>query len=325
MTARMWTLQSLASAAVLAVLAGEALAQAPAAPGKPAAIVNGQPITYEEVDAVLKLRPPMPTQPTEVQRRQMQMEALEFLIDERVMQQFMRKNGPAVDPKDVVKQLADLESGLKSQAKTMQDFYRETGLSDAQLRTNIGNRLQREGFVKARLTEANVKRYYEENREFFDQVTVQASHIVLRVPPTGTESERQAARAKLQAVRQEIVSGKIDFAEAAKKYSQCPSAPRGGDIGYFPRKWAVDEAFARVAFGLKVGEISDVVQTDYGFHLIKATDRKKEGPGSDFEKIKEEVRETAAQEMLETLLTNERKAAQIEIKMSGEQVQKGPQ
>jgi parvulin-like peptidyl-prolyl isomerase len=115
-------------------------------------------------------------------------------------------------------------------------------------------------------------------------------------------------------LRQDILTGKVDFAEAAKKYSQCTSAPNGGDIGYFQRKFIVDEAFAKTAFGLKVGDVSDVVQTEYGMHLIKVTDRKP-GQPSEFESIKELVRETCVNEMRMALLEEQRRTAHIEINL----------
>ena len=69
---------------------------------------------------------------------------------------------------------------------------------------------------------------------------------------------------------------------------------------------------------MKVGEISDVVQSDYGLHLIKVTDRKTNGPPSDFEKIKEEVREACAMEMMNNLVAHERQVAKIEINLAGD-------
>src|SRR5262249_56914362 len=91
-------------------------------------------------------------------------------------------------------------------------------------------------------------------------------------------------------LRAQILGDKTDFAAAAKAYSQCPSASDGGDVGTFPRKFVVDENFARAAFALKPGEVSGVVQTDFGLHLIKVTERKPAQP-SDFNKIKDDVRE----------------------------------
>ena len=172
--------------------------------------------------------------------------------------------------------------------------------------------LQWNAYVKDHLTDADVRRYYEENKDFFDRIDVRASHIVIRLAAEAGGAERQSTRAKLQALRNEIVSGKIDFAEAAKKHSQCVSAPSGGDLGYFPRKFMVDEAFGRAAFALKVGEISDVVQSDYGMHLIKVTDRKP-GQPSDYNKIKDSVREFCIEEMRLNLLAQERKQARVEV------------
>jgi parvulin-like peptidyl-prolyl isomerase len=130
----------------------------------------------------------------------------------------------------------------------------------------------------------------------------------------GSDGDRQAAAAKLKALREQIIAGKLDFQEAVKKYSDCPSAATGGDIGYFPRKWAVAEPFAKTAFGMKVGDLSDVVHTEYGVHLIKVTDRKN-GVPSAFEKIKDEVREHYVMEMRQGLIEQQRRAAKIEVNL----------
>jgi peptidyl-prolyl cis-trans isomerase C len=311
MTARTGTLGSLGSAVILVVAASAAPAQAPA---KVAATVNGEVITLAEVDAVLKMRGPTAAPTTELQRKQMQFEALGMLIDDLVLRQFLRQHAPKVEPAEVSKKLAELEQGLRNEKKTLADFYRESGQTEAEVRAHVLSMLQWVAFVKDKASEADLKRYYDENKEFFDEVTVRASHIVIRMPETAAPAERKATEDKLRALRQEIVAGKLDFAEAAKKNSQCPSAPEGGDIGYFPRKFIVEEPFARAAFTLKVNEISDVVQTDYGLHLIKVTDRKS-GKPSDFAQIKEMVRNTYLEEMRMALLAQQRKAAQIKIEL----------
>ena len=76
------------------------------------------------------------------------------------------------------------------------------------------------------------------------------------------------------------------------KNSQCPSAPRGGDLDFIARKWMVEEPFAKAAFAMKVGDLSDIVTTDYGLHLILVTDRKA-GTPTTFEQVADEVRECA--------------------------------
>jgi peptidyl-prolyl cis-trans isomerase C len=313
MKARTWSLQVLASVALLAL--GTTTAWAQNNPGsKTVATVDGMAITMAEVETVLKQAEPPPTPMTDAQKKQMRMEAVMVLVDDILMQQFLQKNGPTIEIKDINKKLMELQESLKKQNKSVDDFLRDTGQTVEQVRTNVKNMLQWTTYVKQRLTEEDLKHYYEENKDYFDRVTVRASHIVIRVSPSASETEREVARTKLLGIRQEIETGKIDFAEAAKKHSQCSSAPNGGDIGFFLRKMAVEEPFAKTAFALQPGQMSDVIQTGYGLHLIKVTD-KKPGQPSDYNKIKEEVREMCIEEMRMALLTEQRKNAHIEIHM----------
>jgi peptidyl-prolyl cis-trans isomerase C len=314
MNVRTWVLPGLASAAALLAMAGRAPAQPANTTDKPAAIVDGTAITFAELEAALKQIPPSPTALTEAQRRQMKMDTLGMLIDDALMQNYLRKNGPKINPAEVNKRVADLEEGLKKNGKTFAGFLTETGQTEAQLRANIVTQLQWNAYIQEHITDAGLKKYYEDYKEFFDRVGVRASHIVMRVSPTAGDKERQETKAKLQSLREEIVSGKIDFAEAAKKYSQCVSAKDGGDIGYFPRKQVVDEAFAKAAFAMKVGDLSEVVQSDYGMHLIKVTDRKA-GQPSEYAKVKEAVKELYMDDMWNALLQEQRKAAHVEVNL----------
>jgi peptidyl-prolyl cis-trans isomerase C len=314
----MWALRALASATVAAALAGGLFAQTPATTAKPAALVNGEPIALAEVEALLKSRPTQFPKPTEAEHREMQREALDMLIDDLVMQQFLRKNAPAVPAGEVNKKLKDLQASLKAQGRTLDDFCRENGQTEAQVRANVLTMLQRSAYAAAHLSGAAVQKYYDDNRDFFDQVNVRASHILLRLPPGSTPEECQAAQARLAALRQEIVSGKLDFAEAARNFSQCPSSTDGGDVGYFPRKGAVEEPFAQAAFALNKGEVSDVVQTEYGLHLIKVTDRKAVRL-SDFKTMEEKVRAFAAEDMLLRIQQQQRQSAQVEVYVGEDQ------
>lgn len=310
-------LATLAGLAAFALTAGPACAQAPGGAAKPAAVVNGEPIALADVEALIKAGVgPAAVEVPEGKRREMRREALGALIDQLLLQQFLRQYGPRIDPVEASKKLAELEAELKKQNKTLADFLKDSGQTEAQLRAHLITMLQWRDYGKARLSEVDVRKYYDEYKDFFDGVTVRASHIVLRVSPGASDVEVQAARTKLLQIRQEIESKKIDFAEAAKKYSQCPSAPGGGDIGYFPRLWAVDEAFARAAFNpaLKVGDVTGVVQSEYGLHLIKVTDRKA-GQPSDYAKIKDDVREFCTEDLRQRLLADLRKKARIEVNL----------
>jgi peptidyl-prolyl cis-trans isomerase C len=316
MSARKWVLGALASTAAWLFLANGAPAQLLKLASKPAAVVDGTPITMTEVEAVVKNLGPTATPLTENQKQQVQAEALECLIENLLFQQFLRKNGPHVEPAEVEKKLAELVESLKREtpSRTLADFCQEVGLNETQLRDRVVAEVQWAAYAKAHLTEEVVKRYYDENKDFFDQISVRASHIEIRIPATAPQEEWQAARSKLESLRQEIQSGKLDFAEAAKKHSQSSSATSGGDIGYFPRKFLVDDAFAKAAFALKVNDVSEVVQTDQGLHLIKVTDRKP-GQPSDYNKIKDGVRQLYLDELRMAVVAQQRKVAKIEMNL----------
>ena len=101
---------------------------------------------------------------------------------------------------------------------------------------------------------------------------VRASHILLMYAGSERSSatrSKQEAQSSIQELKTQIDSG-IDFADLARKHSDCPSSARGGDLGPFDRGKMV-KAFEDAAFSLPVGGVSDVVETPFGFHLIQRT------------------------------------------------------
>jgi peptidyl-prolyl cis-trans isomerase C len=120
---------------------------------------------------------------------------------------------------------------------------------------------------KLKIGDAEVKKYYDEHKDFFKKPeTIQASHILIKA-----ESEKPEDLAKAKKKADELLArlkkGE-DFAELAKKESACPSGAKGGDLGEFARGTMVPQ-FEQVAFTLKPGELSNVVETKFGCHLIK--------------------------------------------------------
>jgi peptidyl-prolyl cis-trans isomerase C len=107
-----------------------------------------------------------------------------------------------------------------------------------------------------------------------------------------------------------------DFSELAKKSSDCPSAPRGGDLGFFPRGQMVP-AFENSAFALKSGDVSDIIETQFGYHLIKVTDKK--APGTlTFDESKERIAQYLKQEKATDKVSKfiEELKSKAEIKMT---------
>jgi parvulin-like peptidyl-prolyl isomerase len=329
MTWRRWAGRGVAGVAALACAVGSASAQgtAPAAPApaaaparpaaaadlnKVVATVNGEAITWGDLDAVLKMAGPDPLQLPEAQQKERQKVALNMLIDNVLMHQFLLKTTAAPSAADVDKKLAEMETALKQQKKTLAQICAEMHLSPAKLREDVADHLRWAEYVRGHVTDAALEQYFKEYKDFFDRVLVRCSHIVLRLPPGAPEADKAQAKAKLQEVRAQIAANKLDFAEAAKKFSQCPTAERGGDLGYIPRKSVTDDVFARTAFAMQPGQVSDVVQTDYGYHLIKVTERKP-GQPQEYAKIKDQVREVYAEEMAVRLVGEQHKNAKVEI------------
>jgi parvulin-like peptidyl-prolyl isomerase len=114
------------------------------------------------------------------------------------------------------------------------------------------------------------------------------------------------------AIRQQALAG-ADFAELARKHGQDASAAQGGDLGWFPPSGKSEtDPFLRTVSSMKVNEISHVVQTDYGFHLIKVTDRKA-GKPSNYEEVKDDARLLVAEELRMKIIEDMRKTAKIEV------------
>ena len=125
---------------------------------------------------------------------------------------------------------------------------------------------------QVQVSEADMKKFYESNqRQFGVGETRQASHILIAVEQSAPEDAKKKARAQADQIYAELKKNPAAFAELAKKHSQDPgSAAKGGDLGSFGRGMMV-KAFDDAVFGLKPGEISPPVETEYGYHIIRVT------------------------------------------------------
>ena len=149
------------------------------------------------------------------------------------------------------------------------------------------------------LNEADLKTYYQQNQERLSaKEERRASHILINALQSASPADRQKAKSLADQLLQEVRKAPQNFAEVAKKYSQDPgSAPKGGDLDFFARG-AMVKPFDEAAFALAKGDVSDVVESDFGYHIIKLTDIKSPKLPSFEEmrpKIEAEVRKQQAQ------------------------------
>ena len=138
-------------------------------------------------------------------------------------------------------------------------------------------------------TEAELEKHFADHRdEYVKGEQVLAQHILIS-PDGETPTSKDEARAKIEAIRKSIVEDGVDFSEAAQKNSMCPSGQQGGSLGWFSRGMMVPE-FDKAAFEMGDGEISEIIETQFGFHIIKKMDHKEAGTPS-FDEVREQIRD----------------------------------
>lgn len=144
---------------------------------------------------------------------------------------------------------------------------------------------------KTKISDEEAKAYYDKNKDEFYVDEVQASHILISTKDENdkplSEAKKKEAKAKAEKILKQVKDGG-DFEKLAKENSACPSSEKGGDLGYFGKGEMVPE-FDEVTFKLKEGEISDIVETEFGYHIIKLVDKKQET--TPFKDVKDSIKQ----------------------------------
>ena len=165
-------------------------------------------------------------------------------------------------------------------------------------------------------TDADCKAYYDKNPDRFKLgEAVRASHILILADEKADEATKKQARAKIEAVNKRVKAGE-DFAKLAQENSQDGSAAQGGDLDFFGRGRMVPP-FEQAAFALKPGEVSDIVTTQFGYHIIKVTERRDSStiPYDDRlqERLKQILTEQRKQEKAASFVSSLKQKSKIEV------------
>ncbi len=253
--------------------------------------------------------------PANENREQVFHDAVDSLINTKILTIFLNRQKITVPPAKVDEELARLEQQLKADGRDLATALLEDNTALDTVRKEMENRIRWTDYVKSKATDAELKRYVAANRDLFYGTQVRASHILLKVDSEAPAAEKEKIKQKLQAIKGQIDASTVTFAQAANKYSEDPAnaGGAGGDLDYFTLSSGFIPEFTDVAFKLKKGSVSEPFETPYGYHLIQVTDRK-EGRPVDFEQNKPYILQIYAGELQKNLLMEERKQAKIEIK-----------
>jgi len=279
----MFALKKLLPAAIAAM----ALCYLPAcsengAKGAPVVKVNGSVITKPELDRAVKallaqnsVNEPLPQE----QLDKATQAALEQLTGAELLYQEAKK----LEVKDL-DQLVEEKFQKNRAAFPTQAEYENTlkslGMTDEEVREAmrreivVNNFVQQQFFAKVACSEEQARKFYEDNKVklFRKGERVSASHILVGVEQKGTPQDKQKAKEKAEVLLKRLQNGE-DFAEVARKESTCPSKTEGGYLGVFERG-RMTPVFEQAAYALKEkGELSPVVETEYGYHIIKLKER----------------------------------------------------
>lgn len=230
--------------------------------------------------------------------------ALDTLITKNLIEQEVEKEKVSVSKKDIDAELQELIDSYGGE-ETFNQQLATSGLTMEDVESDVKTNLQIEKILEPliEITDEEMQTYFDENKDSFAKTKqVKASHILVEDEATAKE------------VKEKINAGE-DFAELAKEYStDTASVESGGDLGFFEEGSMVAE-FEKAAFSMKVDEISEPVKSEYGYHIIKVTD-KQEASEAKFDDSKEEIKDILFDEKMATEYTTwlEEKKGEYKVK-----------
>ena len=318
---------ALAAAAALSCAAGDdaqrgASTAAPVARELPAIVarVNDEKIERWEVEAAVREITlanlhPLP----QAERDELVRTVLDRIIDHHLAAQLARARGIGATDAELDADLREMRSEQTSD-RAFEDRLATAGITAEQLRHQRRLSLDMAKLMHAgsgaAVSDAAISAYYRDNRDrFLLPEAVTASHILIRVNPDASADQRADARRRAAGIREQVLGG-ADFGRTARDLSEdTGTALAGGLVGTFPRG-QMDPAFEAAAFSGKPGEISDLIETPYGFHIIRVDDHAA-GRMQTLDEVRGDIKtllgERAGQESLSKLIEDARRAAKVEI------------
>jgi peptidyl-prolyl cis-trans isomerase C len=244
-----------------------------------AALVNGKAITYEVLNTAFHNQTGVPFEKVQddPQAQQARKQILEQVINEELLADEARRQELSVTPEAVNARIKEIQARFPSEAAFNQALH-SRGVTLDELKTDmkeglmIQQLLQKEVFAKVSVSRQDLESFFRKHRDDYMEESVHARHILIAVAPDASPEDDAKAKDRAKTVLAKAKEGD-DFAQLAKQYSEDPSKDKGGDLGDLARGQTV-KPFEDVAFSLRPGEISDLVRTTFGYHIIKVEERK---------------------------------------------------
>jgi len=230
--------------------------------------VNQAPITQRDVDLELLISGIKTPTPEDRQA------ALDRVIDRQLIAAAINTKGPDPLAEDVEDLVHFIRRGIESGGDTFDNVLDKLKLTEEDIRNSARMTVHWNAHVRRTVNDRELRAYFEKHRDQFDGTRVHIRQIVRIVPADSPPSALRDAEELLKDLRQKIEAGQLDFAEAAKTHSQSPSGRNGGDIGFIRSQGDVPGSVAQAAFSLKAGQLSPVVRSNVGVHLIQTLERK---------------------------------------------------
>ncbi|MBN2163996.1 MAG: peptidylprolyl isomerase [Pontiellaceae bacterium] len=260
--------------------------------------VNGEDITYGEIMETLGMAMQQfagQVPPEQLQQFQAQFfnQIKDDLITKKLLKAAVNAAGIEVDPAKITETIEKIRTQIP-EGQTLESILESRGETMDSLKKELSGELATQELLDsetaniADASEEDAKKFYDENPDqFVQQESASASHILIKFDDEDTDEAKAEKKAELQKIRDEIIAGTISFEDAATENSDCPSSAQGGSLGTFGKGRMVPE-FETAAFSQEIGEVGPIIETQFGYHIVKVTDRTDEG-SIDFEKIKDKL------------------------------------
>ena len=269
-------------------------------PNKVISIVNGEKISLGEIQREMNAQlqrfgGQISSEQLSTIEQQLFEDVKNRIINNKLLLNAIKENEIIISDEDINNEILNIRNSLPEGTK-LEDLLAAQGASIEDVKNDIKQQLSIAKIADSKtsnvleISDAQAEEFYIQNPEGFQTPEeVEASHILLTVDANDHDDIKELKKAELLNIRNKILSGELSFENAAKEFSNCPSGERNsGSLGVF-RKGNMVPEFEIAAFSQEIGEIGDIIETQFGYHIIKVANHTYEETIS-FDEAKEQIK-----------------------------------